>query len=240
MRRIRRIILPCLLAAAPVAAPGVLPRQPVARPDHQAHPGRTISEFAWRAVPAKTHSSKHKKTQRRRPKTAGKLSNRGGDPVLLGDQNIESIVASNPAGSAEAFSFVDQISGTPTSINVYVDARNRATTLVAGLYSDRSGHPGSLLTTGSIASLQASAWNPVVLSTAVTVNAGTTYWVAVLSKRGTLYFRNGTGNSCVSQSSGSSHLNSLPSAWKRGSQATDCPISAYVDGTSAGPSVSPP
>src|SRR5438270_12250795 len=48
----------------------------------------------------------------------------GRDPVLLGDQNVESGVDSNSPGLAQAFPFIDTTSGSAQSITIYLDSRN--------------------------------------------------------------------------------------------------------------------
>ena len=232
MRHVRIIIASSLLVAVAVIAATALARPVLAPRARDVQPTRTMSESNWRAVPAPKHRSTRRR--RRRPKIA---SSRGIDPVLLGDQSIESSVDSTPARSPHAFSFVDQITGTPTSISVYVDGQNLATTLIAGLYSDSGGRPASLLAAGSVAFPQAGAWNRVGLASAPTVSAGTRYWVAVLAKNGMLYFRVGSGTGCNSATSSNSSLSSLPSSWRRPHLGSDCPISAYVDGTAVGPTV---
>jgi hypothetical protein len=149
--------------------------------------------------------------------------------VLIGDQNIESALDSSSAGSAEAFPFSQATAGTASSISVYVDSQNTATTLTAGLYSDSSGHPGALLASGSLAP-KAGTWNTVsIASTAM--SAGGTYWVAVLGNSGTFYFRDRNGGPCDSESSYQTNLSSLPSSWTSSVQWNTCPISAYVTGT---------
>ena len=149
--------------------------------------------------------------------------------VLIGDQNIESTLDSNSAGSAEAFPFSQATGGTASSISVYVDSQNTARTLTAGLYSNSSGHPGALLASGSLAP-KAGTWNTVsIASTAI--SAGGTYWLAVLGNSGTVYFRDRNGGPCYSVSSYQTNLSSLPSSWTSSVQWNTCPISAYVNGT---------
>ena len=65
--------------------------------------------------------------------------------MLFGDDAIEGIRDRNPTGSAEAFRFADKVAGTARFVNVYLPAGHSAKTLVAGLYTDAAGHPGSLL-----------------------------------------------------------------------------------------------
>lgn len=117
------------------------------------------------------------------------------DPILFGDQTVETSVDSNPAGWPEAFPFSDTASGTVSSIYVYVDSHSRATSLIAGLYSDSQGHPGSLVASGSLTSPKPGSWNRVVVN-AATVQSGSSYWVAVLGRGGTLYFRDRSYGPC--------------------------------------------
>jgi hypothetical protein len=215
VRHIRRIVLYCLLASLAVVAATALARPALAPRARDVQWTRGISE-----------------------------SNRRGS-VLLGDQSIESSARHTPGGSAEAFSFVDRISGTARSISVYVDRGNQAGTLIAGLYSDRRGHPGSLAGAGYVTSPRSGAWNTVALRRTPTVSAGTTYWIAVTGRKGTLDFRErrrrlANGGSCRSEISRQTGLTWLPSSWRRGPQGSRCPISANVRGTPSGPPVSPP
>jgi beta-glucanase (GH16 family) len=166
---------------------------------------------------------------------AGVATAAGGDTPLLGDQVVEGHVDDNAAGSAEAFQFTDATGGTVSSIVVYVDSHNTAKKMVAGLYANNAGHPGKLLASGSRASLLAGAWNTVTVKSAAVVSAGSTYWIAVLGRHGTLYFRDGSSSGCSSESSSQTKLNKLPSSWKSGPDWPTCPISAYAEGTASTP-----
>jgi hypothetical protein len=188
------------------------------------------------ARPALLRTPKHRSDRLGKTKHAGS--------VLLGDQNIESSARRAPARSPEAFSFVARISGTARSISVYVDRSSQATSLIAGLYFDSEGHPGSLAGAGYITSPQARAWNTVALRRTPIVRAGRTYWVAVLGRNGRLDLRErrrrlADGGKCNSEISNRTGLTWLPSSWGRGPQGTSCPISAYVRGTPSGPAVPP-
>ncbi len=155
-------------------------------------------------------------------------------PVLLGDQTVESLVDTNSAGWAEAFPFTAQASGSVSSISVYVDSHNQATTLIAGLYSNNSGHPGALVTSGTFSSPKAGAWNQVHVN-AGSVTSGSTYWLAVLGRGGALYFRDRNSGSCISENSRQTSLTSLPAAWTSGPTWSTCPVSAYAAGTAGTP-----
>ena len=163
------------------------------------------------------------------------------DPVLFGDQAIESNLDNNPSRTAEAFPFVAFSTGSASSVVLYVDALNRAKSLRVGLYSDSGGHPGSLLASGSLTSPVAAAWNAVSVKSA-SVTSGSTYWVAVLGTGGTIDFRDRAYGDCSSQTSSQSSLATLPSSWTPGKKWATCPLSAYVRGTlsSSSPATSPP
>ena len=122
--------------------------------------------------------------------------------VLVGDQTVQSAPGTASSGSADAFAFTAGASGTASSISVYLDGQNRATTLRVGLYADSGGHPGTLLAAGSTSSPEREAWNTLSIAQ-TSVSAQSTYWIAVLGTGGTLYFREGSGGSCLSESSGS-------------------------------------
>jgi hypothetical protein len=98
---------------------------------------------------------------------------------LLGNRALEFSRDRVAPGLAVAFPFTDRTAGSTTAINVYVDSHNRARDLIAGLYSDLNGQPGARLTSGSISTPKAGAWNTVPVRSAA-LKAGSTYWLAVL------------------------------------------------------------
>ena len=157
----------------------------------------------------------------------------GADPVMFGDQNVESFVDNDSAGLAEAFPYAGQVTGQANTINVYVDSGNRATNLVAAIYANNNGHPGSRLATGSVSSPKAGAWNTVNVGSAA-VTAGKTYWIALLGRGGELFFRDRADGPCDSENSAQSNLSALPTSWSSGDQWNTCPVSAYVGGTAGG------
>ncbi len=164
-----------------------------------------------------------------------------GETLLFGSQTVEANIDS-VARSAEAFPFVDSTGGTVQSVILYVGSGNKAKTVIAGVYADHNGHPGARLASGSLRSPTAAAWDTVKVTPA-TITAGNKYWIAVLAKHGTLYFRDGSASSCLSESSSRTKLGSLPSTWTSGPTWSTCPISAYVAGTASIPapiSTAPP
>jgi len=66
--------------------------------------------------------------------------------ILIGTKTIGPVTDSNPQGVAEAFQAYagSTVTGTVTNLSVYVNAGSTATELVAGLYKDYNGHPGTL------------------------------------------------------------------------------------------------
>ena len=152
--------------------------------------------------------------------------------LLLGDSNVETQAdASLPLGQAKAFQVTAGATGSVQSLAVYLDPSSTVSTLVAGLYSNSGGHPGSLLSQGNSSQLVPGAWNTItVASTAVT--AGTSYWVAILgTSTGGLVFREGLGGSCAAETSAETSLAALSSTWTTGASSSVCPVSAFADST---------
>ena len=162
------------------------------------------------------------------------------DAVLFGSQTVGPAVDSNPAGSAQAFAVTSSTGGTADSVKIYVGPSDAASTVSAGIYADDAGQPGALVGSGSLASPQAGAWDTVPISP-TTISAGK-YWIAVLSTGSPLYFQDATSGTCDTQVTASSNLTSLPSSWTTGATWTNqfCPLSAYVTGTVAGATTTPP
>jgi hypothetical protein len=144
---------------------------------------------------------------------------------------VETHIDSLRAGHAKAFDFQASISGSGELAHLYVDARNASHTLTVGLYSNAAGNPGSLLSAGTISNVQAGTWNTVSLAPS-TVQAGETYWLAVLGEGGTLRIRDRSTGPCASQTDAQSSLKAMASSWSVGVTSSICPISAYVSGAS--------
>ncbi|SER95963.1 FG-GAP repeat-containing protein [Pedococcus cremeus] len=149
-------------------------------------------------------------------------------PILVGSQQVQPAADSNPAGMAEAFRYTAVGTGAAGKVSVYLDSTSAATSVTVGLYTNTSsGDPGTLLTTGTIATPQGGAWNTITVP-AAPVTAGTDYWLAVLAPRkaGTLTFRDlpgGTGG--PAQTSAHTSLTSLPTTWKTGTRFANSPAS---------------
>ena len=145
---------------------------------------------------------------------------------LIGETAVESHFDSVNAGEAEAFRVQANASAFTGVAHIYIDPHNGARTLSVGLYGNANGHPGTLLSNGSISTVQGGTWNAVPL-TSVSLTSGTTYWLAILGEHGTLRYRDRRGGPCPSETEAQS-LGSLPSTWRTGSLYADCPLSGYV------------
>ena len=188
------------------------------------------SRHQLRQKPPMAHSDSEQGYMQRR--TVKRTNRAGGTRViLLGEQALESMVDHNLAGTIAAFAFRARRSGTAASINVYLATPDRATTLVAGLYSSSHGQPRSLLTSGLLRSPRAGAWNSVAVRSA-SLRSGRTYWLAVLGRGGAIYFRDRDGGLCTGERSSRRELRSLPGTWPAGPESHVCHISAYVKGSS--------
>jgi outer membrane protein assembly factor BamB len=150
--------------------------------------------------------------------------------VLIGSTTVAPNRDFNSSGSAEAFQATAGSSGALASLSVYVDTSSTATGLVAGVYSDSAGNPGSLLTMGTLTAPVSAAWNVVPVQ-AASITAGTKYWLAVLGTGGTLRFRDQSSGTCASQSNRTTGLTALPATWTPGSNYRDCPVSVYGSGS---------
>jgi RHS repeat-associated protein len=148
--------------------------------------------------------------------------------VLVGNQSIESNIDSNAIGLAEAFPVTATASGQVGSINFFLDPASAATKIYLGIYTNTNGHPGTLLTQGSITQFARGTWNTVPVSP-VNVTSGTAYWIAILGTTGGIpVFRDRSTTACHSQTSSQSNLTSLPGTWSTGQTWNTCYISAYA------------
>jgi hypothetical protein len=147
--------------------------------------------------------------------------------VLLGDTVVEWQHDLLPAGQAEAFQLTASSSGLAGAVHVYISSGSAAGTLIAGLYSADSGHPGTLLSTGSTPAPRAGTWATLSLTPAQLV-AGRRYWLAILGEGGKLRYRDRSRGPCPSVTSADRSLDALPASWSTARAYSDCPVSAYV------------
>ncbi len=148
--------------------------------------------------------------------------------TLVGTPTISSAQDTNSAGMAEAFRATAVAGGTATQMSAYLDAASTAKTVVLGLFTDSSGHPGSLLTQVVISAPVAGAWNTVNISP-VTLVSGQAYWLTILGPvgAGTVRFRDVAGGG-RSETSASSALSSLPPTWSTGTSYSDSALAMVV------------
>jgi hypothetical protein len=147
--------------------------------------------------------------------------------MLLGYDAVGPAHDSMPAGQPASFRFTGRRSGSVSSIHIYLDARNRATSLIAGLYSNANGDPGALLTAGALHHPKAGAWNSLRLRS-TSVQSRHIYWLAVLGLGGRLYFRAGRNGRCAAQRARQTKMRSLAFSWTGRPDHSPCRISAYA------------
>lgn len=71
---------------------------------------------------------------------------------LIGVASIGATLDNNSSGQAEAFIATASATGSVASMSVYLDKSSAVKAVYVGLYSNLSGHPGSLLGAGQITS----------------------------------------------------------------------------------------
>jgi len=151
-------------------------------------------------------------------------------PFILGNTNLEPWVDYQPKGRAQAFQAVAEKSGSVTEVKVYLDASTTTTTqLVAGIYTNNNGHPGTLVAQGSLSTLNPGDWNVVTIPKAA-VSAGQAYWFAILGANGQIGFLDQVGSGKgLMEISYSSKLASLPSKWRSSTKGykTSAAMSIY-------------
>jgi hypothetical protein len=163
-----------------------------------------------------------------------------GPRLLLGRSRLIAGTRRDGAGRAQAFRFVDPVSGAVRSIRVYVAAGSDSSTLDAGLYSNRSGRPSSLLASSSVPVRGRGRWTTVRIRRTRVV-AGRAYWIAMLGTGGALEIRSQRSSGCHSATDRASGLSVLPRSWSPGATGASC-VSAFVSGSpsSTGVPVSAP
>jgi Concanavalin A-like lectin/glucanases superfamily/Fibronectin type III domain len=149
---------------------------------------------------------------------------------VVGNKSLETNVATNAQGQSKAFKTIPANKAVLTAIQVYLDGSSTATELVAGIYSDNAGHPGTLITQGKITSPKAGATNTVPVNT-TTLDAAKPYWIAILGSKGQIKYRAKLAAANPAETSASTVLTSLPSQWATGKVfPNDGPFSIYGTG----------
>jgi hypothetical protein len=132
---------------------------------------------------------------------------------------------------AEAFRFTAGAAGSAQVASIYVVRASHSSRIELGLYTDKHGHPGRLLASGSKSALAASQWNKLTLGSA-TIARRSNYWLAVLDERGSAELSgNDLGRPGYVERSRSSALPKLPMTWNTGARSSTRSLSAYVSGT---------
>lgn len=151
--------------------------------------------------------------------------------TLGGETSLGGNADSTMHGQAEAFQLTASKTGSATALDIYLDTSSG---VIAGLYSSSSGHPATLLGSGSVSSNTAHSWTGVSISS-VSVTAGASYWIAVLphGSASKVQFKDVSSGSCGDETSSQENLTALTSTWSTGETYDNCPISAYMTGTVA-------
>jgi hypothetical protein len=157
--------------------------------------------------------------------------------ILLGDTKVENLSDRSPSGVARAFPVQAVATGQVSSLSVYLDRWNRASTVSVGVYADSNGHPQGLLSSGVIANAVNGQWNSVAMPP-LQVTSGTTYWLALLGVDRAVRFRDRIGN-CHSEVGRQTNLSSLPATWTTGSRWSTCVVSVFESGSVTSGSVPP-
>ena len=125
--------------------------------------------------------------------TAAPLSS--DEPRQLGSRADAPTWDDNVAGMAEAWAFEAGAAGPVDVVNVRLDRRfvSRRTSrpnarLIAGIYDDAGGRPGTLLGKGTISDFDHRAWNTVPI-TPVELEKGETYWIAVMGRNEAIWLK---------------------------------------------------
>jgi PKD repeat protein/type 1 glutamine amidotransferase len=143
------------------------------------------------------------------------------EPVPLGSRAIAPTYDDNVAGMAEAFRYEAKSDGPVDAVNVYLDKHwdrkksgNPGAKLIAGVYSDNNGRPGSLLGQGSLTSFRYRDWNTVPIA-ATEVEKGKQYWIALLGIKDDFVYRTHGGSLGESPSVTSpKNLQALPATYR--------------------------
>ncbi len=158
-------------------------------------------------------------------------SGNSGD-LLVGSSTIQGTADNDTAGSPEGFKYTAKASGQASTIKLYIDQGSTATSVIAGVYADSNGKPGTLLATGKVSSPSASSWNTITLNSNPAITSGQSYWIALLGTGGTVKFRDAASGNCSQSPSGNKFI-SLPAAWNTGNLWQTCNLSAYVSSASS-------
>jgi hypothetical protein len=105
-----------------------------------------------------------------------------GPTTLIGDLSVEPQRVTVPAGQAVAYPFVAMQSGQANLVRLFVDAGTGTPVIRVGLYADRNGTPGPILSQGSAPGLVPGWVTASIPPVALAKDAS--YWVVVLGPMG--------------------------------------------------------
>ncbi|MBE2320603.1 PQQ-dependent sugar dehydrogenase [Solirubrobacter sp. CPCC 204708] len=160
---------------------------------------------------------------------------------LAGTELVGSHVGTAQPGRGSIFQMTGAVTGTANSLRVWLDQSSRASRMMLGLYSDRTGAPGALLGSGSIERPVAGAWNTAYLPAGVPIVTGRSYWLALHNppdSAGTLAWAD---RAAASRAAQHASFSAFPATWLTGSWQPDGHVSggAWPD-TAPDPEPTPP
>jgi hypothetical protein len=154
--------------------------------------------------------------------------------VLGGSHAVQGAVGRADAGAIVMFRFTGIRSGTAHGLRLYVDGSRHAGTVETGLYSNIRGRPGRLLSSGVLQRPVARKWNSLWLRS-VRLTRGARYWIALLPRQGTLFFRDRPADGCRLAEAQTGAARSLPLRAGRMRLRHGCSLSAYITGEAGAP-----
>jgi hypothetical protein len=240
MRRVCTLCVLCLSMTAAVAWGSNSISRRAATRSHQVQHNRKASQrnrrHHWKPGPSRYRNATHASAA----KTSGlsPVTNRvyvamavkagAANPVLVGDGNVET-TQDGGQNASEAFGYTASATGTATTIGVYLDSTDG---VQLGLYTDKSGEPGTSLDKGSVTTNKA-GWVSVPLSGNAQITRGTRYWIAIAatgSRRTVGYRDQGSSGSGLDYSG-----NGLANPYSISQHWNSNPASVYVGGTTSAP-----
>jgi hypothetical protein len=117
------------------------------------------------------------------PSATPTATSSAGGSGFVGNNVVEAALDPSGLGQAEATQYTASASGSVSTISIFIDGSNAATSIALGIYGDASGVPGTLLAQGSRTGVIANSWNSVSI-VPIDITAGTPYWIARLAVAG--------------------------------------------------------
>jgi hypothetical protein len=158
----------------------------------------------------------------------------------VGSSTVPSGVDSNMVGRAQIYKLSSTATNSVDRLSTYLDGASTASKVELGLYSGSSA-ASKRLARCVVTTPNPNAWNRCTFS-AVSVNKGSTYWLAILQpsgSTGTIQYRS-TNTYGQTYGSSSSALTAVPYTWTNGPNWGAQTAALYADTTSGTTNPTPP